>query len=165
MPIRSQADFVFLCKWSSCFSALMIEEGETSGEKHYSYNTLFKLWKLWEVSTEGGFNRVPWELMLQGVSVFEWMCACTTHVSLYVCVCVCKCFVCLMSERMFSVVGWHVTCITHQRKVSLTHRVRLKVRARLYIEQTEGWALSKLSLGERLLEVTKPSTWRSDLMS
>lgn len=51
-----------------------------------------------------------------------------------------------------------MVCITHQRKVRLKHRVGLKVRAWLYIEQREGWGLSKLSLGERLLEVTKPLT-------
>lgn len=62
-------------------------------------------------------------------------------------------------------VGRHVVCITHQRKVRLKHIVGLKVRAQLYIEQRKGWGLSKLSLGERLLEVTKPLTCRTDLMS
>lgn len=55
-------------------------------------------------------------------------------------------------------VGLHVVCITHQRKVRLKHGAGLKVRAQLYIEHREGRVLSKLSLGERLLEVTEPLT-------
>ncbi len=109
------------------------------------------------VSTEGGFNKVPWELVLRGV---DWrrVHVHIVHVRRYMCVYI-------MSGWVCSVVGRHVVCITHQRKVRHKHRVGLKVRARLYIEQREGWSLSKLSLGGRLLEVTKPLTWRTDLMS
>lgn len=108
------------------------------------------------VSTEGGFNKVPWELVLQGV---DNVCVCHADV------CLGYRRVCFTSQWVCSAAGQHVLCITHQRKVRLKHRVGLKVRARLYIEQREGRGLSKLSLGERLLEVTKPLTWRTDLMS
>lgn len=165
MPISGKRTlaFVFLCEWSLCFSALTIEEGEMRRGKHYSYNTLYKLWKLWELPP------FPLKVVLirfHGSWCFRVLtngvCVCAYHS----CVCVCG-YMCVyrLSEWVCSVVGRHVVCITHQRKVRLKHRVGLKVRARLYIEQREGWGLSKLSLGERLLEVTKPLTWRTDLMS
>ena len=173
MPISGERTlaFVFLCEWSLCFSALTIEEGEMRRGKHYSYNTLYKLWKLWElppfplkvvlIRFQGSWC---FRVLTNGVCVSVH----TVHACVCVCVCVCVCrYMCvhLVFEWVCSVVGRHVVCITHQRKVRLKHRVRLKVRARLYIEQREGWGLSKLSLGERLLEVTKPLTWRTDLMS
>lgn len=167
-----QADFVSLCKLSRCFSALTIEEGEMSREKHYSYNTLYKLWKLWElppfllkvvlIRFHGSWC---FRVLTNGVCASVSGCVCVRACVYHACVCFAGTCVYLVSEWMCSVVGRHVACITHQRKVRLKHRVGLKVRARLYIEQREGWGLSKLSLGERLLEVTKPLTWRTDLMS
>lgn len=39
------------------------------------------------ISSEGGFNKVPWELALQGVD-YRWVCVHTTHVCVFVGTCV-----------------------------------------------------------------------------
>ena len=80
----------FLCEWSLCFSALMTEEGEMRRGKHYSYNTLYKLWRLWELP------RFPLKVVLirfHGSWRFrvltKGVCVCVQCTRACVCVCVC----------------------------------------------------------------------------
>lgn len=55
---------------ASCFSALMTEEGKMRRKKTLFIQHIIQVMETLRtspVSTEGGFNKVPWELALQGV--------------------------------------------------------------------------------------------------